>query len=106
MQDKRHIVDAIYMHLFIYFYRSYRYTFHGHLIPLFISTEMWPSCYDNGLVSWIPCRIGGSNPFFPLAIPLPPIYCMTCYVRGTESKVDTPSNDRLRIENYYDDIER
>ena len=26
---------------------------------------------------------------FPLAIPLPPIYCMKCYVRGIESKGGT-----------------
>ena len=34
---------------------------------------------------------------FPLAIPLPPIYCMNYYVRGTESKVDTTGNDWLQI---------
>ena len=28
----------------------------------------------------------------PLDIPLPPIYCMKCYVRGTEYKVDTIGN--------------
>ena len=31
---------------------------------------------------------------------------LQCYVRGTESKVDTTGNDWLRIENFYDDIER
>ena len=42
----------------------------------------------------------------PLAIPLPPIYCVTCNVRVTKSRVDTTGYDWLRIENFCDDIER
>ena len=42
-------------------YRSYRYKFHGHLIPS-LSSELWPSGYDGRLVIWRPCRAGGSNP--------------------------------------------
>ena len=61
MQDNRHIVDAVCMHHFKFIYRSDRYTFHGHLIPSFISTELWPSGYDSGLESWRPCHVGGSN---------------------------------------------
>ena len=51
MQDNRHIVDAIYMYLFKFIYRSYRYIFHVHLIPSF-SNELWPSGYDDGLINW------------------------------------------------------
>ena len=48
------------VHTFIY--RSYRYKFQGHLIPSFISIELWPSGYDGGFVSWRLCRVSGSNP--------------------------------------------
>ena len=55
-------IDAIYMHLFQFIYVSSRYTFHGHVIPSFISNELWPSGYDGGLVRWRQCRVRGSNP--------------------------------------------
>ena len=53
MQDNRHIVESLYMYilLFKFINRSYRYTFHGHLIPTFTSSELWPSGYDGGFVS-------------------------------------------------------
>ena len=62
MQDNRHIADDIYLHLFKFIYRLYRYEFHEHLILLFIFSEMLPSGYDSGHVSWRPYRVGGSNP--------------------------------------------
>ena len=27
-----------------------------------ISSELWPSGYNDGLVIWRPCDVGGSNP--------------------------------------------
>ena len=29
---------------------------------LLVSSELWPSGYDGGLVIWRPCGVGGSNP--------------------------------------------
>ena len=44
------------------YYRSDRYKLDGHLIPSFISIELWSCGEDGGLVTWRPCRVGGSNP--------------------------------------------
>ena len=53
MHDNRHIVELIYMHMFKFIYRSYRYTYLQaidlHLTPLFIAIENWPgSLFDEG----------------------------------------------------------
>ena len=50
------------MYVQTFIYRSYIYQFDGHLIPPFISIELWPNGYDGGLVSWRPYRGGGLNP--------------------------------------------
>ena len=49
MHDNRHIVHAIYRH----FSRLFIDRIDIHLIdiPSFISIELWPSCYDGGLVT-------------------------------------------------------
>ena len=39
MSDNRHIVDVIYQHFFKLIYRSYRYTFHGHLMDFLHSYQ-------------------------------------------------------------------
>ena len=49
------------MHLLKCIYTSYRYKFHGYLIPL-ISSELWLSGDNGGLVIWRPCGVDGSNP--------------------------------------------
>ena len=57
-----HHVDPMYMHKFTsLFIDRIDINFMG-ISFHFISSEMWPSGYNGGLVIWTPCGVGDSNP--------------------------------------------
>ena len=55
IKDNRHIFDAIYTCTCSSLSRSYRYKFHGHLIPS--HSELWRSDYNRGLVIYGSCAV-------------------------------------------------
>ena len=62
IKDNRHIVNATYTCTFS---SSFIDRINFNFIDIWfhlISSELWPSGYNGGLVIWVPCGVGGSNP--------------------------------------------
>ena len=63
MKDNRHIVDVIHTCTFSSFFIADRIDINFMDIKFhLISSELWPSGYNGGLVIWRLCGVGGSNP--------------------------------------------